>query len=155
MAKKDLEFAEAEQKERENAKRAREIYDDFAQRRETRRAVENGWTLNINFFSGNQYCDVSPYGGVVEEDKRYYWQSRRVFNHIAPTVDARVAKLEKMKPELKVRAFSDEEGDIKAAQLATGVLKYVQERVKLQDILSRATVWSEVCGSVFYKVLWD
>lgn len=144
-----------EAKEREREKLAKDVEADFQHRREARKSLESGWMLNINFFSGNQYCDVSPFGGVEEEDKRFYWQSRRVFNHIAPTVDTRIAKLERMKPTLKVRAFSDEDGDIKSAQLATGILKYAQERIGLQDEISRGLMWSETCGSVFYKVTWD
>ncbi len=144
-----------EERERAAKRLAQEVTEDFERRREARRRIESGWLLNMNFLSGNQYCDVSAQGGVEEEEKRYYWQSRRVFNHIAPTVESRIAKLEKLKPELRVRAFSDEEGDVQAAQLATGVLKYVQRRIGLQDIISRATVWAETCGSVFYKVLWD
>ena len=136
-------------------RRANEIVTEFNARREERRSVENGWTLNINFFSGNQYCDVSPLGDIVEEDRRFYWQSRRVFNHISPTIDCRIAKLEKMKPELRVRAFSDEDGDVQAAKLATGVLQYVQTRIDMAAILSRALLWSETCGCVFYKVTWD
>ena len=151
ISKRRMEEAEEKRKE----KLAKEVEEDFQRRREMRRSLESGWLLNINFFSGNQYCDVSPHGGVEEEDSRFYWQSRRVFNHIAPTVDTRIAKLERMKPELKVRAFSDEEGDIQAAQLATGILKYAQERIALQDAISRGLMWSETCGSVFYKVLWD
>ena len=151
ISKRMLEEAE----ERKKEKLAKDVEEDFLRRREARRELESGWLLNINFFSGNQYCDLSPLGGVEEEDKRFYWQSRRVFNHIAPTVDTRIAKLERMKPLLKVRAFSDEEGDIKAAQLATGILKYAQERIGLQDELSKGLMWSETCGSVFYKVLWN
>ena len=152
---KEIDRLQEEAKKREEEKLAREVEEDFVRRREERRSLESGWLLNINFFSGNQYCDVSPLGGVEEEDKRFYWQSRRVFNHIAPTVESRIAKLEKMKPELKVRAFSDEDGDVKAAQLATGILKYAQQRIGLQDSISKAMVWSETCGSAFYKVLWD
>jgi hypothetical protein len=144
-----------EAQKRAEERLAREVEEDFIQRREERRSLESGWLLNINFFSGNQYCDVSPLGGIEEEDKRFYWQSRRVFNHIAPTVESRIAKLEKMKPELRVRAFSDEDGDVKSAQLATGILKYAQQRIGLQDTISKAMVWSETCGSAFYKVLWD
>ncbi len=136
-------------------KLASEVTADFERRREARRRIESGWLLNMNFLSGNQYCDVSAQGGVEEEDKRYYWQSRRAFNHIAPTIESRVAKLEKLKPELRVRAFSDEEGDVQAAKLATAVLKYVQRRISLEDTLSRAIVWAEACGSAFYKVLWN
>lgn len=143
------------QKAREDDKIAQEVTADFLRRREERRAVENGWILNINFLSGNQYCDVSPFGGVMEEDQQFYWQSRRVFNHIAPTIDSRLAKLEKMKPELTVRAFSDEDGDVKAAKLATGILKYVQDRIGLNELASRATMWSETCGCAFFKIDWD
>ena len=142
-------------KEREKSRIAYEVEADFNQRREERRAVESGWILNLNFLSGNQYCDVSPLGDIVEEEQRFYWQSRRVFNHIAPMVDARVTTLEKLKPDLVVRAFSDEEGDVKAAKLATGILKYVQGRIGLNDLISRATVWSECCGTSFYKVGWN
>ena len=60
-----------------------------------------------------------------------------------------------MKPTLTVRAFSDEEGDVQAAKLATGILKYAQERIELGDSMSRGLMWAETCGSVFYKVLWD
>ena len=142
-------------KERENSRIAYDVESDFNQRREERRAMESGWILNLNFLSGNQYCDVSPLGDIVEEDQRFYWQSRRVFNHIAPMVDARVTTLEKLKPDLVVRAFSDEEGDLKAAKLATGILKYVQGRIGLNELISRATVWSETCGTAFYKVGWN
>ncbi|MBQ8309065.1 MAG: hypothetical protein IJX96_04450 [Clostridia bacterium] len=147
----DLEAA----KRRREQKLVAEIVADFERRREERRAVESGWLLNMNFYSGNQYCDVSPFGGLAEEDKRFYWQSRRVFNHIAPTVESRLAKLEKLRPNLCVRAFSDEDGDIKAAKLATGVLRYATERIGFFDIVSRATSWAEVCGSGFYKIAWD
>ena len=149
------EKTEAEVKAKMEAKLAEEITEDFLRRREERRSVESGWLLNMNFLSGNQYCDVSPLGGVMEEDKRFYWQSRRVFNHIAPMLDTRIAKLEKLKPELRVRAFSDEDGDVQAAKLATGVLKYVEERIGLGEIVSKAIVWSETCGSAFYKTVWE
>ncbi len=144
-----------EARERARQKLAAEVTEDFERRREARRALENGWLLNMNFLSGNQYCDISPLGGIEEEERQFYWQHRRVFNHIAPTVESRIAKLEKMKQELRVRAFSDEEGDIQAAKLATGILKYVQQRIGLKELTSKGLAWSECCGSVFYKVLWD
>ena len=148
-----------EESQRQESKRkerlAKEIVTDFERRREERRKVENGWKLNMNFLSGNQYCDVSPFGEVLDEESTFYWQSKRAFNHIAPLVDSRVAKLMGRKPVLKVRAFSDEEGDLKAAKLATGILQYVGERIRLNDTLARGTVWSETCGSVFYKIAWN
>ena len=146
---------ESKREEVRREKVAEEVVGDFESRREARRSIENGWVLNMNFVSGNQYCDVSPFGEVVEEEKKFYWQTRRVFNHIAPLVDARVAKLLKRKPNLKVRAFSDEDGDVKSAKLASGILRYVKDRIGLEEILTRGTVWSETCGTVFYKTLWN
>ena len=156
MSNVSAKVLEAErERERREAGIVRAVTEDFNRRREMRRRLESSWLLNMNFVSGNQYCDVSPNGGIQEEDKQFYWQSRRVFNHVAPTVEARIAKLEKMKPDLKVRAFSDEDGDVQAAKLATGVLAYVQQRVGFQDTVSRAMAWSEVCGCAFYKVTWN
>lgn len=154
----DADRAEEERRraeERFKERLAAEVTEDFERRREERRQTESGWLLNMNFLSGNQYCDVSPFGGIAEEDKRFYWQSRRVFNHIAPTIDTRVAKLTRLRPALHVRAFSDEERDVKAAKLASGVIGYVRERIGLDASVARATLWSETCGSAFYKIAWD
>lgn len=121
MQERDNEARKRESEEKRKRRLADEIRADFERRREERRSLENGWLLNMNFLSGNQYCDISPDGETEEEDKRFYWQSRRV-NHIAPMVDSRIAKLTRMRPALHVRAFSDEEGDLRAARLATAVL---------------------------------
>ncbi len=145
----------------ENAKRraeeklVKEITEDFERRREERRSIESGWLLNMNFYCGNQYCDVSPMGGVREEDTQFFWQSRRVFNHVAPMVEARLAKLEKKRPKIVVRAFSDEDGDVKSAKLATGVLNYAQERIGFSGVASKVIAWAEICGSGFYKIAWN
>ncbi len=148
-------MTETEKEERRREKIAAEVTEDFERRREARRSVESGWLLNMNFFSGNQYCDISPAGGIVEEDKRFYWQSRRVFNHIAPTIDSRIAKLTNMRPRLRVKPFSDEEADVNAAKLSTGILDYVRERIRLDETMAKALLWSETCGCAFYKITWD
>ena len=134
---------------------AREVTYDFRARREARRQIENGWTLNIQFVSGNQYCDVTSEGAVEEEDVQYFWQTHRVFNHIAPTVESRVAKLVKARPEIKAVPFSNEDADLRAAQLATGILAYSFERADVMKTVADGILWSEICGSVFYKVRWD
>ena len=136
-------------------KLAQEVTQDYLARREARRSLENGWTLCGKFVSGNQYFDVMPSGEVEEEEKRYFWQSRRVFNRIAPMVDARMAKLVKAIPRLKVRAFSSSDEDEMAAKLSTGILQSVKEKLNLHAQIEKGTRWAEVCGSVFYKVVWD
>lgn len=136
-------------------KLAEEVYNDFLRRQEERRTIERGWQLNMNFLCGNQYCDVNSSGEIFEEDKQYYWQTRRVFNHIAPTVDIRCSKLGRIRPSLTVRAASEEEQDLHSAALASAILASVCEGADLDGIISDATIWSETCGTAFYKVIWD
>ncbi|MDE6868582.1 MAG: hypothetical protein K2J83_05520 [Clostridia bacterium] len=134
---------------------AEEVQNDFLRMQQERRAIERGWQLNMNFLCGNQYCDVNASGEIYEEDKQYFWQTRRVFNHIAPTVDIRCSKLGRVRPSLTVRAASEEESDIHSASLASAILSAVCEDADLDGIISDATVWSETCGTAFYKIMWD
>ncbi len=136
-------------------KLAEEVTEDFLQRQEERRFIERGWQLNMNFVGGNQYCGINSAGEIYEEDKKYYWQSRRVFNHIAATVDTRCSKLGRIRPSLAVRAASAEESDKHSASLASAILSAVFEDGDLDGVISEASVWSETCGTAFYKVVWD
>ena len=133
----------------------KDVTADFEARREARRSLERGWQLNMNFVSGNQYCDISAAGELEEETAAYYWQSRRCFNHIAPTLDTRIARLAKVRPSLEVCAFSDADDDMKTARLCSNILKAVSSRIDLDGIIDRATLWSETCGTAFYKIVWN
>lgn len=131
------------------------VYEDFELRREERLNLERQWKLNLNYVAGNQYCEISPDGSVKEEEKYYGWQSRSVFNHISPIVDIRLAKLSRVRPTMSVRAASSDDSDIKTAILASDVLLATSQRVGLDKIIAKATGWSEVCGTVFYKITWN
>ncbi|MDE6597421.1 MAG: hypothetical protein K2K60_02145 [Clostridia bacterium] len=132
-----------------------EVTEDFLRLQRERRLIERGWQLNINFVSGKQYCDIDSSGEIYEEDKKYFWQTRRVFNHIAPIVDMRCSKLGGIRPSLTVRAASGEEGDKHSASLASAILSAAAEAADLDGIISEATCWSETCGTSFYKIIWD
>lgn len=134
---------------------AEEIENDFLRRREERRTLERSWQLNMNFVNGNQYCDVDASGEIAEEDKRYYWQFRRVFNHIAPIVDTRLSKLARIRPALAVRAASGDEDDRHSAALGSAILAAVQEDGDMDGVVTKATIWSEICGTGFYKIMWN
>jgi hypothetical protein len=142
-------------KETAEGKLAAEVTADFLARQEERRFLERGWQLNMNFVSGNQYCDINALGELEEEDPRWWWQTKRVFNYIAPTIDTRLAKLSRIRPALTVCAATEEESDVHSAKLASSVLSAVREECNLDEVISDATVWSETCGTVFYKIVWD
>lgn len=131
------------------------VTEDFLKRREERDSLDRQWKLNVNYVAGNQYCEISPRGEVVEEEKYYGWQSRSVFNHISPIIDTRIAKLSRVRPTMSVRASSGEDGDLKTAQVASDLLASTTQRICLDKTVSVATQWSEVLGTAFYKIMWN
>ena len=134
---------------------AEEVKKDFLNRQNERRSLELQWELNINYLMGNQYCEISPSGEVEEEEKYYFWQNRNVYNHIAPIMDTRIAKLNRIRPIMSVRASGDEESDIKTAKITTAILNSTYNRLDLNSVIYNATVLSEVFGTSFYKIMWD
>ena len=128
---------------------------DFNERQKMRRPYELSWQLNMNFTMGNQYCGISPRGSIEQEDKYYFWQEKQVFNHIATIVETRMSRLNRVRPKPVVRPFSGSDSDVNSAKLSTKILNSAREKIHLDEIITRATAWSEVCGTVFYKVSWD
>ena len=132
-----------------------EVRRDFEQRREKRKALELQWRLNMNFLSGDQYCEITPTGDIDDYGKQYWWQQREVFNQIASVVETRLAKLARVKTGIVVRPASDDDSDVYAAKLSTQVLKAAGESVDLVKLINAASVWSEATGTCFIKVGWD
>lgn len=143
----------------ENDKYEKELVEsvlkDFEERQAERKTFESNWQLNINFFLGNQYSFISPVGDLMENGKQYFWQEKEVYNHIANIIELRQAKLSRVRPTLTVIPFSDDERDIACAKTSKKILKAVSQNINMSKILSKGTMWSEICGTVFYKVDWD
>lgn len=134
---------------------AREVQADFEKRREERRFLERQWNLNANYLMGNQYAEIDALGEISEAEKDYYWQGRNVYNHIAPIVETRTAKLSRVRPVMSVRASGADDCDVKAAKLASSLLASTFSRLDMDDVIYKATLWSETLGTSFYKVVWD
>lgn len=132
-----------------------ETLEDFENRIKQRKCFDQQWQLNMNFYMGNQFCDVG-YGGFVREmDKQYFWQEREVFNHIAPIVDIRLSKLSKIKPKMQVIPATKEDEDLYTAKVGKKILDSVSSKMNLVEKINQATKWSEVCGTSFYKISWN
>lgn len=132
-----------------------EVTSDFESRRRSRKSLERVWELNLNFVRGNQYCRLTESGELIPTERAYDWEQRRVYNHIAPIIDTRLAKLSRIRPALAVRAASDDEKDRNASEIASAILSYEQEAADLDGVISSATMWSEICGTAFYKTVWN
>ena len=131
------------------------IKEDFEIRQKNRKALETTWQMNMNFYNGNQFCSVG-YGGTIEDfEKQFFWQEREAFNHIAPILETRFAKLSKIKPKVTVVPASSDENDVSTAKVSKKVLQSVANKISLSEKISQATKWSEICGTSFYKVFWN
>ncbi len=132
-----------------------EVLEDFKMRSIERKTFERAWQLNINFFLGNQFCSVDSKGDIVDNFKQYFWEEREVFNHITPLIELRLSKLGRVRPSLAVVPFSDEQNDVSNAKLSKKILKAISHKINMPKLISQATMWSEICGTVFYKVGWN
>ena len=132
-----------------------EVMLDYNSRREARRSLEAQWQLNINYMMGNQYSYIASNGAVREDEKQYFWQEKEVFNHIAPVIENRISKITSNTPSVTVVPASMEEADFESAKLSKQILSSVANRLNLIDIEKTATTWSELCGTAFYKVVWN
>lgn len=133
----------------------KETLEDFENRVKQRKSFDSMWQLNMNFYMGNQFCDVGYAGFVRELDKQYFWQQREVFNHIAPIIDARLSKLAKIKPKFTVLPATNEESDVYTAKVGKKILDSTANRLNLISKINQAIKWSEICGTSFYKVTWN
>ncbi len=131
------------------------VLEDFRYRQNERKSYEAIWQLSMNFLIGNQYCSIAQNCEVEEYEKQYFWQEREVYNHIAPTLDIRFAKLQKVRPVMAVVPASTDDSDIKTAKLCKKILNSIYNKQEVSSLICDATKWSEVCGTSFYKIIWN
>ena len=132
-----------------------EVIADFKKRQEARRPVELNWRLNMNFVVGNQFAQISSKGDIEESGKEYFWQEREVYNHIAPILETRLAKLGRVKAKAQVRPATSDDDDVASASLATKLIDAVCKENDFSSQLALANTWSEITGSAFFKISWD
>ena len=131
------------------------VQEDFKARAQERRPFDIIWQINMNFLMGNQYCNVGFGGNMEEQERQFFWQEREVFNHIAPIYDIRYAKLSSIKPDINIIPATNDERDKQSAKLSKKIFKSVKNRLAIDEKINQAIKWSEVCGTVFYKVGWN
>ncbi len=132
-----------------------QILEDFEERKVERKPFERQWQINANFVVGNQYCTVDNFGNTCNFNKEYDWQENQVYNYIASMYESRLAKLARVRPQMTVLPSTSEEKDIKSAKVSKSILKSVEHKLNLSRIIAKATKWSELCGTAFYKVVWN
>lgn len=132
------------------------VLDELEKRRMERSGLESQWTLNANFLVGNQFCDINPRTGTIEQIEPVYdWLERETFNQIAPLVETRVANLKKISYVMKVNPATNELDDYDKAETSTAILQHIQKTSDFEKAKDTAIWWNEICGSVFWLSWWD
>lgn len=131
------------------------VKNDFKQKQESRKPFDLIWELNMNFYLGNQYSYITPSGFISDIEKNFNWENREVYNHIAPIIESRLSKLNKIKPNININASSNTDNDTYKAKLANAILTSNFSENNFSEIISTATHWSEITGTSFYKVSWN
>ena len=132
------------------------ILSELEKRRGQRSPLERQWTLNANFLVGNQYCEVRPYTGEIEQlEPVYGWLNRETFNNIAPLIQTRIANLKKINYLMKVKPATNELDDYAKAEVSTKVLQYAQNATDFELKKDTMIYWNELCGNCFWLSWWD
>lgn len=130
------------------------VRKEYERRAEERKELERNWLINLNYYNGNQYAEMLPTGALVTVGRKFPWQLTSVYNHIAPIVDARLAKFIQMRTDVTCMPASAEGNDVLSAKFASKLVKYAQEENAFSDLHAEALFWAEVCGTAFYKICW-
>lgn len=132
------------------------VLEELEKRRGQRSSLERQWTLNANFLAGNQYCEVRPYTGEIEQlEPVYDWLNRETFNNIAPLIETRIANLKKINYMMKVKPATNELDDYAKAEVSTSVLQYTQKSTDFESKKDTMIYWNELCGNCFWLSWWD
>ena len=132
------------------------VTEDLAKRKAERSILEQQWTLNANFLVGNQFCEINPYRGDIQQlEPVYDWLEREVFNQIAPLIETRIANLKKIKYMMKVKPATNELEDYAKADTSTNVLQYIQKSTDFETKKNTMIYWNELCGNCFWLSWWD
>ena len=132
------------------------VLEDLEKRKTERSILEQQWTLNANFLVGNQYCEINPYRGDIEQlEPVYDWLERETFNQIAPLIETRIANLKKLNYMMKVKPATNELDDYAKAEVSTNVLQHTQKVSDFDSKKNTMIYWNELCGNCFWLSWWD
>lgn len=132
------------------------VLEDLEKRRGQRSYLERQWTLNANFLVGNQYCEIRPYTGDIEQlEPVYDWLNRETFNNIAPLIETRIANLKKINYMMKVKPATNELEDYAKAEVSTSLLQHKQKVSDFESKKDTMIYWNELCGNCFWLSWWD
>jgi len=132
------------------------VNDEFKRRQQERKPWELQWRLNEEFVNDNQYTEIhAGAASLTEVPKLYWWQEREPFNHIAPIIETRIARLCRVRPKATVSPASGNVDDIAAASFSKDLIDYYHITQDMDEKIVELVHWMEVHGCAFLEPVWD
>lgn len=124
----------------------------------SRVASEGIWMTNIAYLVGydNVFYDTSTRQfRVTNRANRPLSRNRLHVNRILPTIQNRLSRLTKNRPQYTVRPNSMEQDDKEAASLSEQILNWHWHEQQMSDKQIELYMWLQQCGHAYLKVNWD
>lgn len=133
------------------------VNKEYKRRLEERQPFEQKWRMNIAYIEGYQYLVPGAVGTnqLMEAPALFWWEQRRVFNHIAPNIEVRIARLQKAMQIPKVAPSGNELEDIKRANVSNTLLKEIYYDSAIKRKMASIYQWLEATGTVLLKSTWN
>ncbi len=130
--------------------------EEYDRRRNDRLPLERSWTLNANFFVGNQNCGLNEESGELQaySPLRDY-EEQGVYNRIAPLIETRIASLRTLTYAMTVRPHTNEAEDWEKSEIATALLRHTQAASDFSGKQDAILSISELYGTAFVLSYWD
>ena len=125
--------------------------------RDDRMVYELQWTLNANFQSGHQNCemDINQRRITEEENVEIRDRERRVYNRIGPIMETRLAHLGSVTYDMVVKPRTYEGDDYAKAAVSTKLLQYCKANTGFSHKMRKGVAWAELTGTVYTLSWWD
>ncbi|MBR5535749.1 MAG: hypothetical protein IKU60_03785 [Clostridia bacterium] len=163
MILRDLFFQQSEadwekrKAEKDNADLIAFIREEFGRRKQERMPYELRWTLNANFYMGNQYCDINTYRdfGIEQLLPLNKQKEREVYNRIAPIIETRAANLQKIDYAMSVKPRRNDVDDAAKADVCSKIINHMMDVSGFNQKKNQAIMWNEITGGGFWVCGWN
>jgi hypothetical protein len=136
-----------------NDSTVKDLENLFTKGRSTRRKLEPVWAMNLAYYSGSQWMAHDGVG--LYQPKLANHRVTHVDNRIQPCVRLEVAKMTKNRPVFTVSPRTADEEDENASEMAEQLMRYLWKHLDMQEKMTKALLWSRICGAGFVKTFWD
>jgi hypothetical protein len=132
------------------------VRNQYEQAKSARSRITLTWNMNLAFYYGNQYMEITPIqGGRLYMPRVPPHRVRQVANRIRPLIRSELSRITSQKPSASAVPASAEDEDLAAAYAAEQVWESVSNTEGLDAQFEQTAFWTLLTGTAFLKTWWD